>query len=220
MRRRVRGVVAVAAGLAVAGLAALAGTWLGLPDGQVRLSARAGGVVIGIGIFLADQVKDFWEHRHSARERLDQVSGPAISPATLSQPGPASLLRPDRQIVGFIDRPELARLREWCDTAEQPPVLLLTGAGGTGKTRLALQLAREREGHGWVCRAITPGEEASMIPAVRAVTSGSVLLVADYAETRSGLAALLRAVSADSGGRLRVLLLARSTALPPEARRR
>lgn len=53
-----------------------------------------------------------------------------------------------------------------------------------------------------------------MIPAVRAVNSGPVLLVADYAETRSGLTALLRAVSADNGGRLRVLLLARSTALP------
>ena len=50
-----------------------------------------------------------------------------------------------------------------------------------------------------------------MIPAVRAVASGPVLLLADYAETRSGLAALLRAVSADGDGRLRVLLLARST---------
>jgi len=211
MRRRVRGLIAVAAGLAVAGVAALAGTWLGLPDGKVRLSALAGGVVIGFGIFLPDVVKEFWERRYAARDRLDQVSGPAIGPVTLSQPSPAALLRPDREVVGFIDRPELARLREWCDTAEQPPVLLLTGAGGTGKTRLALQLARDREARGWVCRAITPGEEASMIPAVRARTTRPVLLVADYAETRSGLAALLRAVSAEGDGQLRVLLLARST---------
>ena len=98
MRRRVRGLVAVAAGLAVAGVAALAGTWLGLSGGQVRLSALAGGVIIGIGIFLADVFKEFWERRHAARDRLEQVSGSAIGPVTLSQPGPAALLRPDRQV--------------------------------------------------------------------------------------------------------------------------
>ena len=36
---------------------------------------------------------------------------PAADLAALSQPGPAALLRPDRQVVAFIDRPELAGLR-------------------------------------------------------------------------------------------------------------
>ena len=202
MTKRVRGLGAAAAGVAVAGGLALAGTWL---------EGLAGGAVIGIAIFLAPEVKGSWERRHAARERLEQVSAPATGPAPLSQPGPAALLRPDRQVVGFIDRPELSRLREWCDVADQPPVLLLTGVGGAGKTRLALELAREREALGWVCRVIRPGQEASVIPAIRAVTSGPVLLVADYAETRSGLAAMLREVSADGDGRLRVLLLARGT---------
>ncbi|MFD0656111.1 hypothetical protein [Thermocatellispora tengchongensis] len=37
-----------------------------------------------------------------------------------------------------------------------------------------------------------------------------MLLVVDYAETRTGLAALLQQVAADTGRRVRVLLLARS----------
>jgi len=45
---------------------------------------------------------------------------------------------------------------------------------------------------------------------IRGVTSGRVLLVVDYAETRIGLSALLRAAAADQGLALRVLLLARS----------
>jgi predicted ATPase len=111
-----------------------------------------------------------------------------VIPVPLSEPGPAALLRPDRQVVGFIVRPELGRLREWCDDAEQAQVLLLTGAGGVGKTRLALQLAGEREALGWMCKIVRPDEEADAVPAVRAVSSGPVLLVVDYAETRSGLA--------------------------------
>jgi hypothetical protein len=89
-------------------------------------------------------------------------------------------------------------------------VLLLTGAGGVGKTRLALQLAREREALGWMCRIIRPGGEGGAVAAARAVSSGPVLLIVDYAETRLGLASMLRAVAEDGGDRLRVVMLARS----------
>ena len=150
------------------------------------------GPLIGIGAYVAPAISDYLSRRRAraaaVRERLERVSASAVIPVPLSEPGPAALLRPDRQVVGFIDRPELGRLREWCDDGGQPRVLLLTGAGGVGKTRLALQLAREQEASGWVCRVVRPDEEADAVPAVRAVSSGPVLLVIDYAETRSGLA--------------------------------
>ena len=87
-------------------------------------------------------------------------------------------------------------------------MLLLTGAGGVGKTRLALRLAAELQDAGWLCRMVRRDGEAAVIGAVRAVSTGRVLLIVDYAETRSGLTELLRA-AADDGDRLRVLLLAR-----------
>jgi hypothetical protein len=204
VKKLARGLVALAGGIAVAGVLAVAGT---------RLGGLVGGLLIGVGIYLAPEVSGYLTRRResaeSAQARLERVSVSAVVPVELNQAGPAALLRPDRQVVGFIDRPELGRLREWCDGAEQARLLLLTGAGGVGKTRLAVQLARERETQGWVCRVIRPGEEADAVQAVRAVDSGPVLLVVDYAETRSGLAGMLRAIAGDSGGRLRVLLLAR-----------
>lgn len=199
-----RAMVALACGLAVAGGFALAGT---------ALSGLWGGALVGVGIYLGPEVSERVNRRRervaAARERLQRVSiGTAVPPAR-NELGPAALLRPDQQVVGFVDRPELDRLREWCDAEAQPRVLLLTGAGGVGKTRLALQLASERESLGWACWFVRPGEEADAVSAVRAVQAGQVLLVVDYAETRSSLGSLLRAIAEDPVGRLRVLMLAR-----------
>lgn len=88
-------------------------------------------------------------------------------------------------------------------------VALVTGPGGVGKTRLALQLTEDCEPTGWLCRTVSPGQEDRVLAACRSVSSGRVLLVVDYAETRSGLDGLLRAACADDGERLRVLLIAR-----------
>jgi Tetratricopeptide repeat len=205
MTKLARGLLAVVIGVIAAGVFAVAGTWRG---------GLAGGALIGMGVYVAPAISDYLSRRRAraeaTRERLERVSASATIPVPLSEPGPAALLRADRQVVGFIDRPELERLRGWCDNGGQQRVLLLTGAGGVGKTRLALQLAREKEAAGWVCRVVRPGEEADSVRAVRAVSSGPVLLVIDYAETRSGLAGVLRAAAGDGAGQLRVLLLARS----------
>jgi hypothetical protein len=75
--------------------------------------------------------------------------------------GPAGLLRPDRETVEFTGREtELAALRSWCTSAGARSVLAIVGAGGVGKTRLALKAAAEWEAAGGEWQRIGAGEEA------------------------------------------------------------
>jgi hypothetical protein len=200
-----RGLIAVTAGIAIAAGLAVWGTWLG---------GLVGAAIAGTGIYLAPEIPARLARRRdttrSARERLDRVSADPAAPVRLGEAGPAALLRADRRVVEFIGRPELDQLREWCDGENQSQVLLLTGAGGTGKTRLALELARERQADGWTCRVVRDGGRAEVVAAARALTAGPVLLTIDYAESRLGLPGLLRAATGDDAGRLKILLIARS----------
>lgn len=123
---------------------------------------------------------------------------------------PARLLDPESGVVEFIGRvAELRSLLAWFNDNSAISLRLITGPGGIGKTRLALQLARHLEESGWRCELVGDRQEARILADIRAVDSGPVLLVVDYAETRIGLEELLRAVAADKGT-IRVLLLARS----------
>lgn len=122
----------------------------------------------------------------------------------------AALLRPDLGIVEFTGRlAELEELQAWCASDAARSVRVLAGAGGVGKTRLALRMAADwaAAGHAW--RLVATGREAHAVHAARGVTSGRVLLVVDYAETRADMPALLEAMLTDPGP-IRVLLLARS----------
>jgi tetratricopeptide (TPR) repeat protein len=124
--------------------------------------------------------------------------------------GVAILLRADRHTVGFTGRgDELAELREWCAADVPRSAAVIVGASGVGKTRLALRLTAEWEAGGALWRPVADGDEGTVVPAARAVSSGRLLLVVDDADTRSGLAELLRSALADPGP-IRVLLVARS----------
>src|SRR5918992_123731 len=70
--------------------------------------------------------------------RLEML-GPAIRPRRVprSQRLPSYLLDAQRQVVPYRPRPEDQRLADWRDDAEPVSVLLVHGAGGAGKTRLA-----------------------------------------------------------------------------------
>ncbi|MDQ3764008.1 MAG: hypothetical protein M3460_21125 [Actinomycetota bacterium] len=120
------------------------------------------------------------------------------------------MLRADRHIVPFTGRrDEYAELREWCRD-DKPPVRLLVGAGGVGKTRLALHLGEYLKTCGWSVTVVGAGQEADALSTVReAPPRSSIFLVVDYAETRTGLVELLRSV-ASNPARVRVLLIARS----------
>ena len=123
----------------------------------------------------------------------------------------ARLLDPRRELVGFVGRDEeLASLVAWHEDDEAGRLRLVTGPGGVGKTRLAVELAGRVKKLGWMSERVADGQEAAAIGLLRAVTGSRALLVVDYAETRVGLKQMLAALASDQGEGVRVLLLARS----------
>jgi hypothetical protein len=192
----------ITVGAILAGGLAAAGQWRG---------GLAGAAVIAIGGFVAPEVSDWLRERRKRATDLDEASRPAVvAPAGREHGGPSWWLRPDQQVVTFIGRPELTRLRQWCTDPDEPLLALVTGAGGVGKTRLALKLAGELQESGWLCRIVRDGGEASVAGAALATGKRHVLLIVDYAETRPDLTALLRSATSATTGALRVMLLARS----------
>jgi tetratricopeptide (TPR) repeat protein len=122
----------------------------------------------------------------------------------------ARYLRPEKQVVPFRPRPELAELLDWCVNGGHAGVRLVTGDGGAGKTRLALQLVKELAAAGWQPLWVPRGSERDAVDEVRVLDQPYVLIV-DYAETHGELSALANAAALDRDGPdLRVLLLARS----------
>jgi len=102
--------------------------------------------------------------------------------------GPARLLDPDLGVVPFTGRAaELADLEGWCLDERAGLVRLVTGGGGTGKTRLALELCRRMAGQGWQCVQVDEGTEGEVVQRGRlaAGPGARLLLVVDYAEARA-----------------------------------
>jgi tetratricopeptide (TPR) repeat protein len=188
----------LAAGLAAVGAVTaylLAGTGWGV----------AGAAVGAITGSFAPSVYDELTARRARREELGR---------TFAKRPPRSwarLLDPQRAVVGFVGREdELTGLTAWCEDDSAARLRLVTGPGGVGKTRLAVELSTRMRQLGWICDRIADGAEADAIAALRAVTRGRALLVVDYAETRVGLPQLLAALASDEGDGVRVLLQARS----------
>jgi len=129
---------------------------------------------------------------------------------------PSYLLDPQHQVVSYQPRPaEQQRIQNWLDDTEPLSVLLVTGAGGQGKTRLASHVASGCYGAGW-----TVAQAVERSPRLRAEHPGDLvvaeeqplLVVVDYAERwrLPVLAQLVEALPLDyPRRRARVLLLAR-----------
>ena len=139
---------------------------------------------------------------------------------------PGSLLAAAVEAVEFTGRgQELAQLAVWRDSGEGLSVMLVTGEGGQGKTRLARQFAAQVRNDGWAAgflAARTSGlmrrDGRDQLPStielarrVREATS-PILLVADYAETRPDeITALTDIVAGGTPAHpVRVLLLSRT----------
>jgi len=135
---------------------------------------------------------------------------------------PGALLRADHSVVPFHGREqESENLYSWCQEAHPAQVRLYTGAGGMGKTRLALEMARLLKVEGWQAAFL---EDTSSTAVVSRTTSEStqeiwnkltrvgkpVLAVVDYAESQQRvLISLLSRMIAHRGPPFRLLLLAR-----------
>ncbi len=133
---------------------------------------------------------------------------------------PSRLLLARHQIVPFTGRERtLDTLAAWVGGDEQVAGLLVHGAGGQGKTRLAAQVSAQCAAAGWTVWQVThtPTPVAGTATTMSRVElpGGAVVAVVDYADRwpTSALLALLtqlRDLHTRARTRVRVLMLARS----------
>ena len=103
---------------------------------------------------------------------------------------PATLLRPRHAVVGYVGRDRLlCDIAAWCETERgehEPALWLVTGAGGSGKTRLAVQACVEAEARGWTTGFLRA--EVSQ-PGLHDLAEwpGRLLIAIDHAETRTAI---------------------------------
>ncbi|MFP8777794.1 tetratricopeptide repeat protein [Hydrogenophaga sp. RWCD_12] len=132
---------------------------------------------------------------------------------------PSQLLRAEEALVPFApeSEPFLDEQMTWATVIDYPiGVRLLTGEGGTGKTRLALELCERLRQQGWnsgFLRHNLQPREAATVANELGRAERPVLIVLDYAETRSLqlLELLAQALTLPSKHKVRLLLLARSS---------
>jgi hypothetical protein len=172
--------------------------------------AVIGAVAAGVG---AAAIWQLWQDqlaRAASRARLEQVARQYVLPAPAREGGVVRFLRPEEEVVAFWPRPELEDLVDWAVSERIVAVQLVTGDGGSGKTRLARELAVRVEPLGfraWWVRAYTAQDALWLADD----DAQPVLLIVDYAETQQELGALLTEAVGHAQGRVvRVLLLARS----------
>jgi hypothetical protein len=132
---------------------------------------------------------------------------------------PSRLLLARHQVVPFTGRERtLDTLAGWISGDEPVAALLVHGAGGQGKSRLAAQVSGECAAAGWVVWQVTHTSTSvagSAAASQVVLPGGAVVAVVDYADRwpASALLALLtqlRDLHTRTGTRVRVLMLARS----------
>jgi hypothetical protein len=132
---------------------------------------------------------------------------------------PSQLLRAEEALVPFAPEcePFLSSQLDWATAVDHPiGVRLLTGEGGAGKTRLALELCGRLHQQGWwsgFLRHNLQPREAATLANELGRAARPVLIVFDYAETRSLqlLELLAQTLTLSSKPKVRILLLARSS---------
>ena len=127
------------------------------------------------------------------------------------RPEPTALLRPDHGLVPFLGREAvLDQITGWCQGLAGSPVLLVTGGGGSGKTRLGREACVQMLVAGWDAGL---ADDTRRDGAATDRLQRRTLVVVDDADLRTGLiAALLDYLRWDDAGPpVGLLLLARAT---------
>jgi len=126
---------------------------------------------------------------------------------------PGALLRAEYGVVPFHFRQrEVEDLEAWCRSEADLGVRLYTGAGGMGKTRLALEICTKLRDEGWQTGLVDVERPPEETWKILCEIGAPRLLIVDYAETRRPLLVpLLREIyRSDDKNPTRVLLLARA----------
>ncbi|GGY17210.1 tetratricopeptide repeat protein [Streptomyces djakartensis] len=138
---------------------------------------------------LAVDIRRAWRERdtHTPADRPDDQ--PLRPPYVSLDPQihrPLQVLRAEHAVVPFQARDELTILTDWCHTVATGPytgVTVVHGAGGAGKTRLALELAHQlATRHGWYTGYLR--EHQTGRDWLGTVVSPT-LIVLDYADART-----------------------------------
>ena len=141
----------------------------------------------------------------AARDELLEPMQPALQGThTIS-----TLLAAEHALAPFVARgTETKKLMRWCLDPAALPVHVLAGPGGVGKSRLAVQVARELP-DGWVVGRCASGKAALLLPAVLACQEPTLVIV-DDADTKPGVASLVEQLGERAErGEIKVLLLVR-----------
>ena len=136
---------------------------------------------------------------------------PAYQPVSRRfRPEPSTLLRPEHGLVPFLGREAvLDQVTGWCQDPAGRPVLLVTGGGGSGKTRLGREACVQMLVAGWDAGL---ADDQRRDGAATDRLQRPTLLVVDDADLRTGLiAALVEYLRWDDAGpQVGLLLLARA----------
>ncbi|WP_235487550.1 hypothetical protein [Streptomyces roseoverticillatus] len=128
------------------------------------------------------------------------------------------LLDPQAQVVDFSGmKSVLDDVEQWCNSAELLDVAVVTGVGGTGKSRLVAELLARLtgpgrgEGRAWSGGFLARSPDTDAYPML-ASAAYPLLIAVDVAEARLPVVRELAATMADrhDGHKVRILLLARS----------
>lgn len=164
--------------------------------------------------------------RTLAAERAgERARLPLWRPKVRLEPGEdvsaATLLRPRYAVVGYVGREKLlADLAAWCETDQEgprPQLRFVTGAGGFGKTRLAVEACTEADARGWTTGLLRPNVTDTGLQAL-AEWPGRLLIAIDYAETRPEIVGRLieEFIAREPRPSVRIMLLVRRPATRDE----
>jgi len=194
-------------------LAAIGGAVPGYVVGHGSLAGLGGFLGAGIG-FVASVLWAVADRRRQGRltaatarsQILDLFPLPPMTGLR-----PSSLLSAERGLMPFRGHAvDMAWLKDWCLTQAGPPLCVLSGAAGVGKTRTVLELAKKLPS-GWVVGRLRLGQEAG---AVQTLVAGGdpTLVIIEAANWGLRLVPFLQDLHRTRGGmHLRAVVVTRNS---------